>query len=125
MPFRALLLVVIVVAKCDAFLSYYPMLAAPQYGPRVFSPYPVLTSLVNTREDQAVTPNPLLDRAIYQGRRHWDCNELELLINKAELSITTIRDHVSDNVITRSVFANDKFVKLMQDVTRQRKIFEK
>ena len=26
---------------------------------------------------------------------------------------------------TRSVFANDKFVKLMQDVTRQRKIFEK
>ena len=29
-------------------------------------------------------------------------------------------------IITRSVFANDKFVKLMQDVTRQRKmIFEK
>ena len=27
--------------------------------------------------------------------------------------------------ITRSVFANDKFVKLMQDVTRQRKIFKK
>ena len=27
--------------------------------------------------------------------------------------------------ITRSVFANDKFVKLMQDVTRERKIFEK
>ena len=27
--------------------------------------------------------------------------------------------------ITRSVFANDKFVKLMQDVIRQRKIFEK
>ena len=26
---------------------------------------------------------------------------------------------------TRSVFANDKFVKIMQDVTRQRKIFEK
>ena len=26
---------------------------------------------------------------------------------------------------TRSVFANDKFVKLMQDVTRERKIFEK
>ena len=25
----------------------------------------------------------------------------------------------------RSVFANDKFIKLMQDVTRQRKIFEK
>ena len=29
------------------------------------------------------------------------------------------------DIITRSVFANDKFVKLMQDVTRQRKIFEK
>ena len=28
-------------------------------------------------------------------------------------------------IITRSVFANDKFVKLMQDVTRERKIFEK
>ena len=27
--------------------------------------------------------------------------------------------------ITRSVFANDKFVKLIQDVTSQRKIFEK
>ena len=26
---------------------------------------------------------------------------------------------------TRSVFANDKLVKLMQDVTRERKIFEK
>ena len=26
---------------------------------------------------------------------------------------------------TRSVFANDKFIKLIQDVTRQRKIFKK
>ena len=98
MPFRALLLVVIVVAKCDAFLSYYPMLAAPQYGPRVFSPYPVLTSLMKTREDQAVTPNPLLDGAIYQGRRLWDCNELELLINKAELGTPDIIHQLLDNI---------------------------
>ena len=34
--------------------------------------------------------------------------------------------HFSEvNFKTRSVFANDKFVKLMQDVTMQIKIFEK
>ena len=40
---------------------------------------------------------------------------------------STVSHSVSEGhvVVTRSVFANDKFVKLMQDVTRERKIFEK
>ena len=63
------------------------------YGPRIFSPYPVMPSQLKTTEkkdQEEVTPNPLLDRAIYQGRGHWECNELELLINKAEFSIPEI-----------------------------------
>ena len=39
---------------------------------------------------------------------------------------TKAAEELKMKIITRSVFANDKFVKLMQDVTRQRKmIFEK
>ena len=85
----ALLLVVIGVAHCDAY--YYPYYPGPSYGPRILSPYPapVMASLLRTTEAEAVTPNPLLERAIYQGRRLWECNQLEKLINKAELS----RDH--------------------------------
>ena len=85
----ALLLVVIGVAHCDAY--YYPYYPGPGYGPRILSPYPapIMSSLLRTTEAEAVTPNPLLERAIYQGRRLWECNQLEKLINKAELS----RDH--------------------------------
>ena len=85
----ALLLVVIGVAHCDAY--YYPYYPGPSYGPRILSPYPapIMSSLLRTTEAEAVTPNPLLERAIYQGRRLWECNQLEKLINKAELS----RDH--------------------------------
>ena len=94
--FKALLLVVIVVANSDAFLPYYPVIPASHYGPRVFSPYPLMSGLLKTtkelekEEEEEVTPNPLLERAIYQGRGIWDCNELELLINKAELSTSEI-----------------------------------
>ena len=99
LPLRVLLLVIIGVANCNAFLSYYPVLAAgPHYGPRIFSPYPIMPSLMKTREEQAVTPNPLLDGAIYQGRRLWDCNELELLINKAELGTPDIIHQLLDNI---------------------------
>ena len=93
--FKALLLVVIGVANSDAFLPYYPVIPASNYGPRVFSPYPLMSGLLKTtkekeKEEEEVTPNPLLERAIYQGRGIWDCNELELLINKAELSTSEI-----------------------------------
>ena len=36
-----------------------------------------------------------------------------------------VKSKIQSNLKTRSVFANDKFVILMQDVTRQRKILEK
>ena len=83
---RALLLVVIGVAHSTAYYPYYPVIPGPD--PRIFSPYPVMSGPLRTTEaEEAVTPNPLLERAIYQGRGHWDCNKLETLINKAELSV--------------------------------------
>ena len=93
--FRALLLLVTGLATCDAFLPYYPVIPASHYVPSIFSPYPVMPSQLRTTEkeeegEEVVTPNPLLNRAIYQGRGHWDCNELELLINKAKLSTPEI-----------------------------------
>ena len=86
----ALLLVVVTsVAQCEAY--YYPYYPVSSYDPRILSPYPapVMSSLMKTTEAEVVTPNPLLKRAIYQGRKLWDCNQLEQLINKAEIS----RDH--------------------------------
>ena len=102
--FRALLLVVIGITNCDAFLHYYPVSPTSEYyGPRIFSPYPVMPSQLKTTEkkdQEEVTPNPLLDRAIYQGRGHWECNELELLINKAEFSTPEITDLVPHSELT-------------------------
>ena len=102
---RALSLVVIGIANCDAFLHYYPVLPASQYyGPRIFSPYPMMPSQLKTtkeeEQEEEVTPNPLLDRAIYQGRGHWECNELELLINKAEFITPEITCQLPDSDLT-------------------------
>ena len=84
-----LLVVVTSVTHCDAY--YYPYYPVSSYDPRILSPYPapVMSSLMKTTKAEVVTPNPLLERAIYQGRKLWDCNQLEQLINKAEIS----RDH--------------------------------
>ena len=55
----------------------------------------------------------------------WNC-PYRFLLFVSELYYSAGSSFLWDlKLITRSVFANDKFVKLLQDVSRQRKIFEK
>ena len=100
------------------FFSYFESL------PDLVTPSTVRTALTKVRSRILAEPS-FFHPVIFQALFDFLSTMFHIFTSQGKHDFYIIAELDNYIVRTRSVFANDKFVKLMQDVTRQRKIFEK